>query len=157
MTTTTSTTRTTPTTPVVNGRVIGLAHYASRAVLERILARTGNNFQQLVTLRLVAVEGDPIARGQLTAAVADSLKIEASAAQDTIDELTTANLIEDVPSETSRLRLTDAGRELYERVTTETNEASARIYADIPAEDLATTGRVLALVTERANAELARA
>jgi hypothetical protein len=31
------------------------------------------------------------------------------------------------------------------------------VYAGIPAEDLATAGRVLALVTERANAELAGA
>lgn len=34
---------------------------------------------------------------------------------------------------------------------------SARLCAGIPAEDLATAGRILTLVTERANAELAGA
>ena len=58
-----------------------------------------------------------------------------------------------VPGCTSRR----PARELYEQITAETSEISARIYADIPAEDLATAGRVLTLVTERANAELARA
>lgn len=53
------------------------------------------------------------------------------------------------------MRLTDAGRELYETTTQETAEISARLYAGIPAEDLAVAGRVLTLVTERANAELA--
>jgi hypothetical protein len=32
----------------------------------------------------------------------------------------------------------------------------ARMRGDLPAEDLATAGRVLAIITERANAELAR-
>jgi hypothetical protein len=70
------------TTPTVNGQVIGQAHYATRAVLERVLARTGT--------------------------------IRASV-----------------------------------------SEITARLYADLPADDLAAAGRVLAVVTERANAELA--
>ncbi|MFD9186822.1 MarR family winged helix-turn-helix transcriptional regulator [Streptomyces phaeochromogenes] len=145
----------TPTTPTVNGRVIALAHYAGRAVLERVLARTGNTFYQSVTLRVVAAEDAPVERDKVTAEVTGSLKIEESAVQATIDELVAAKLIEEVPSDGSRLRFTPVGRELYDRVTAETNEISARIYADIPAEDLATAGRVLTLVTERANAELA--
>ncbi|QQM39276.1 MarR family winged helix-turn-helix transcriptional regulator [Streptomyces liliifuscus] len=147
---------TTSTNPTTNGRVIALAHYAGRAVLERVLARTGNTFNQSVTLRVVAVADTPIKRDKVTADVIGSLKIEESAVQTTIDELVAAKLIEEVPSEGSGLRLTPVGRELFERVTAETAEISARIYADIPAEDLATAGRVLTLVTERANAELAR-
>jgi DNA-binding MarR family transcriptional regulator len=144
------------TTPTVNGRVIALAHYAGRAVLERVLARTGNTFYQSVTLRVVAIADSPVERERVVADVTGSLKIEESAVQTTIDELVAAKLVEEVPSEGSRLRLTPVGRELYERVTAETNVISARIYAGIPAEDLATAGRVLDLVTERANAELAR-
>ncbi|MEU9957572.1 MarR family transcriptional regulator [Streptomyces sp. NPDC050982] len=146
----------TPTTPTVNGRVIALAHYAGRAVLERVLTRTGNTFYQSVTLRVVAAEGAPVERDKVAAEVTGSLKIEESAVRTTIDELVAAELVEEVPSDGSRLRFTPAGRELYERVTAETNEISARIYAGIPAEDLATAGRVLTLVNERANAELAR-
>ncbi|MCZ4515399.1 MarR family winged helix-turn-helix transcriptional regulator [Streptomyces sp. ActVer] len=146
----------TPITPTVNGRVIALAHYAGRAVLERVLARTGNTFNQSVTLRVVAIADTPIARDKVAADVTGSLKIEESAVQTTIDELVTAKLVEEDSPDGSGLRLTPVGRELYERVTAETNQISARIYADIPAEDLATAGRVLTLVTERANAELAR-
>ncbi|MFI1479764.1 MarR family winged helix-turn-helix transcriptional regulator [Streptomyces sp. NPDC020747] len=146
----------TPTTPIVNGRVIALAHYAGRAVLERVLTRTGNTFNQSVTLRVVAIADTPIERDEVAADVSGSLKIEESAVRTTIDELVAAKLVEEVPSDGSGLRLTPVGRELFERVTAETGEISARIYADIPAEDLATAGRVLTLVTERANAELAR-
>ncbi|MEU5293022.1 MarR family winged helix-turn-helix transcriptional regulator [Streptomyces umbrinus] len=152
----TTATPTTPTTPTVNGRVIALAHYAGRAVLERVLTRTGNTFNQSVTLRVVAITDAPVARDKVVADVTGSLKIEESAVQTTIDELVAAKLVEETPSEDSGLRLTPVGRDLYDRVTAETNQISARIYADIPAEDLATAGRVLTLVTERANAELAR-
>ncbi|MCX4562973.1 MarR family winged helix-turn-helix transcriptional regulator [Streptomyces phaeochromogenes] len=152
----TTATPTTPTTPTVNGRVIALAHYAGRAVLERVLTRTGNTFNQSVTLRVVAIADAPVARDEVVADVTGSLKIEESAVQTTIDELVAAKLVEEAPSDDSGLRLTPVGRDLYDRVTAETNQISARIYADIPTEDLATAGRVLTLVTERANAELAR-
>ncbi|MGO4749592.1 MarR family transcriptional regulator, partial [Streptomyces sp. 2MCAF27] len=66
-------------------------------------------------------------------------------------------LLEEDPAEVSRVRLTAAGRELHESTSAETAEISARLYAGIPAEDLAVAGRVLALVTERANAELVSA
>ena len=44
------------TTPVApfNGQAIGLAHYASRAALERVLARSGTTFEQSVALRAAA-------------------------------------------------------------------------------------------------------
>ncbi|WP_326758200.1 MarR family winged helix-turn-helix transcriptional regulator [Streptomyces phaeochromogenes] len=152
----TTATPATPTTPTVNGRVIALAHYAGRAVLERVLTRTGNTFNQSVTLRVVAIADAPIARDKVAADVTGSLKIEESAVHTTIDELVAAKLVEEVQPDGSGLRLTPVGRDLYERVTAETNQISARIYADIPTEDLATAGRVLTLVNERANAELAR-
>ncbi len=74
--------------------------------------------------------------------------------QGTIDELIAAGL---VAADASDVRITDAGRALYERITQETSGASARIWGDIPEADLLAAGRVLALVTERANAELAAA
>ncbi|CAM5744595.1 winged helix DNA-binding protein [Streptomyces hirsutus] len=54
----------TTTAPPVDGRVIGLAHYASRAVLE-MRARHGVSFQQSVTLRLVAVAEGPVDHARL--------------------------------------------------------------------------------------------
>ena len=53
-----------------------------------------------------------------------------------------------------QLKLTDSGRAVHCRVRTRLDEITARIF-DFPAEDLATAGRILGIVTERANAVLA--
>ncbi|WNM33197.1 MarR family transcriptional regulator [Streptomyces sp. Li-HN-5-11] len=143
----------TTTTPLVDSRVIGLAHYAARAVLERVLARHGVTFQQSVTLRLASVADGPLERERLTDDVVASLKIAAAEAHDTIEELIAARLL--APEPPSHVRITDTGRELYETSSAETGAIAARIYAGIPTEDRAVAGRVLTLVTERANAELA--
>ncbi|WP_416873327.1 MarR family transcriptional regulator [Kitasatospora sp. SC0581] len=148
---------TAPTAPTaVNGRVIALAHYAARALLEGVLDRHGATFHQSVTLRVVTVAGGSIARDALVRDVTGSLKAEESVVHGVIGELTSAGLLSQDPAEASRLHLTAAGRELYERTTTEAAGITARLYTGIPAEDLAVAGRVLALVTERANAEQAR-
>nr|WSY49677.1 MarR family winged helix-turn-helix transcriptional regulator [Streptomyces sp. NBC_00886] len=143
---------TTATTPRANGRTIALAHYAGRAVLESVLTRHGLVFQQQITLRLVAVADGPVGRDHLVEEVVSALKTDKAAIHTVVDELIRAKLLE---AEASHVRITDTGREMYDRVTTETNVISTRIYADIPTEDLETAGRALALVTERANAELA--
>ncbi|MEV0634764.1 MarR family transcriptional regulator [Streptomyces sp. NPDC050619] len=142
----------TTTTPAVNGRVIALAHYAGRAVLETVLARYGMTFQQSVTLRPVAIADAPIERDGLVEQVTDALKVEAAEVRDVIEELTAKGL---VASDGPNVLVTDAGRDMYAESSAETGKISARIYAGLSLEDLATTGRVLALVTERANAELA--
>ncbi len=141
------------TTPPLNPRVIALAHYASRALLENVLDRHGATFQQSVTLRLVAVADEPVEREQLVGGVVGALKIDAVDAHRVVDELiTTGALAAQGPS---LVRITDAGRELYERTSAETAPITARVYAGIPAEDLAVAGRVLSLITERADAEFA--
>ncbi|MDT0467774.1 MarR family transcriptional regulator [Streptomyces gibsoniae] len=147
----------TTTAPQLNGRVIALAHYSARALLEGVLDRHGATFHQSVTLRAVVVTGGSVGRDQLVGDVTGSLKTDESVVRGVIEELTAEKLLEEEPAEASRIRLTDAGRELYESTTAETAEISSRLYAGIPAEDLAVAGRVLALITERANAELADA
>ncbi|WP_369230398.1 MarR family winged helix-turn-helix transcriptional regulator [Streptomyces sp. R21] len=143
------------TTPPVNGQVIGLAHYASRALLEAVLARTGTTFNQSVTLRAVSDNGGTVERDWLVQRVAGALKITESTATETVDETTELKLL-DAPT-AGQVTLTESGRELFEAIQAGGREIAARLYAGIPAEDLAVAGRVLALVTERANAELADA
>ncbi|MEV7886818.1 MarR family transcriptional regulator [Streptomyces sp. NPDC002817] len=143
----------TTTTPLLNPRVIALAHYAARGVLERVLARHGATFQQSVTLRVVAVADGPVERGRVVDGVVGSLKIAAAEAHTVVDELIAAELL--APLEPSRVRITDAGRELYDRTSAETAPITARIYDGIPTEDLAVAGRVLSLVADRADTELA--
>ncbi|MFJ2395940.1 MarR family winged helix-turn-helix transcriptional regulator [Streptomyces sp. NPDC087843] len=145
----------TTTTPPVNGQVIGLAHYASRAVLETLLARTGTTFNQSVALRVVSDQGGAVERARLVAGLTGALKIEEAMARRTVDEMTARGLLAEPTA--GQVSLTEHGGELYERIRTGGNEIAARIYAGIPAEDLATAGRVLALVTQRADAELAGA
>lgn len=141
------------TTPVLNPRVIALAHYASRALLEHALARHGATFQQSVTLRLVALAEEPVERDHVVDGVVGALKTDRSQAHSVIDELTGAGLV--APQGPSQVRITDAGQQLYDRTTAETAPITARVYAGIPTEDLAAAGRVLTLITERADAELA--
>ncbi|MFF5308001.1 MarR family transcriptional regulator [Streptomyces massasporeus] len=142
----------TTTTPLVNPRDIALAHYAGRAVLETVLARHGITFQQSVTLRLAAVADGPVGREQLVDGVTDALKIDAAEVHDVVAELIAAQLL--TPDGAPDVRITDAGRELYATTSGETAPITARIYDGIPAQDLAVTGRVLRLITERAGAEL---
>ncbi|MGW3664384.1 MarR family winged helix-turn-helix transcriptional regulator [Streptomyces sp. NPDC005141] len=141
--------------PPVNGQVIGLAHYASRAALERVLARSGTTFEQSVALRAVSDNGGTVERDRLVARLTGALKIEEPAARRTVDAMTALKLLEEPTTE--QVSLTDGGRELFESIRTAGNEIAARLYAGIPAEDLAAAGRVLTLVTERADAELAEA
>lgn len=140
-------------TPPVNPRIIALAHYAGRALLENVLARHGVTFQQSVTLRLTATAEGAVERDGLAGGVAGSLKIDHAEADGVVDELIAAGLL--VPEEPSRVRITDAGRKLFETTSAETAPITARIYAGIPAGDLAAAGRVLTLIHERAEAELA--
>ncbi|MEU8645141.1 MarR family transcriptional regulator [Streptomyces sp. NPDC048674] len=145
----------TPAALPVNGQVIGLAHYASRAALERVLARSGTSFNRSVALRAVSDNGGTVERAWLVGRLTGALKIEESVARATVEEMTADDLLAEPCA--GQVSLTDAGRELFDSIRTAGNAIAARLYAGIPAEDLAAAGRVLTLVTERADAELAEA
>lgn len=141
----------TATAPILNARVIALAHHAARALAEGALTRHGVTFHQSVTLRTIAAAGGTLAHRDLVAEVTDALKTSEPLIDGVIGELTAAKLLH---RQASALSLTAAGRDLYEATASETAAIAARLYADIPAEDLAVAGRVLTLITARANAEL---
>ncbi|WNI20955.1 hypothetical protein [Streptomyces sp. ITFR-16] len=146
---------TAPLAPPVNGQIIGQAHYATRAVLERILAGTGTTFLQSVALNAVAGGEGTVERNALVARMTGTLKIDASAAETTVSELTSAGLLAEEGEAPSLLSLTEAGAELQRTHSTGLAGITAALYADLPAEDLAAAGRVLTEVTARANAVLA--
>jgi DNA-binding MarR family transcriptional regulator len=147
-----TTTESTPSTPVANARDLALAHYAARGVLENVLARHGATFQQQVALRAAITSDAPQTPDDLLAQVQHSLKADPADIRATLDELRAKQLL---VADGEHLCPTDAGRELLAAVAAEITPISARIWGEIPAEDLAAAGRVLASVTERANAELA--
>ncbi|MER5226499.1 MarR family transcriptional regulator [Streptomyces flaveus] len=142
----------TTTAPVANARDLALAHYAARGVLEHVLARHGATFQQQIALRAAITSDAPQTPDDLVTQVRDSLKADPADIRATLDELLAKQLL---VADGAHLRPTDAGRELIATVGAEVAPISARIWGGIPTEDLAAAGRVLALVTERANAELA--
>ncbi|AKJ08583.1 hypothetical protein ABB07_00510 [Streptomyces incarnatus] len=147
MTTTASTTA-----PVADARTLGLAHYAARGVLEHVLARHGITFQQQVVLRAAVTADAPQTPDALITQGQGSLKADPADIRATLDELLARQLLN---ADGAHLRPTDAGRGLLAAVGAQTAPVTARIWGGIPAEDLAAAGRVLALVTERANTELA--
>ena len=55
------------------------------------------------------------------------------------------------------MRLTATGTEVFGQIRAAVTEVTQRLWGDLPAQDLATAGRVLSIITERADAELARA
>ncbi|MFC8589810.1 MarR family transcriptional regulator [Streptomyces atroolivaceus] len=146
------TTAASTTAPPADARVLGLAHYAARGVLEHALARHGATFQQQIALRAAVTADAPQTADDLITQVRGFLKADPAGIRVTLDELLAEQLLVE---DGAHLRPTAAGRELLAAVAEETAPVSTRIWGGIPAEDLAAAGRVLALVTERADAELA--
>jgi hypothetical protein len=52
--------------------------------------------------------------------------------------------------------VTGAGRQRHSRISAATAQVIRRLWDGLPAADLAIAGRMLVILTERANAELAR-
>ncbi|WP_446214866.1 MarR family winged helix-turn-helix transcriptional regulator [Micromonospora sp. IBHARD004] len=141
----------------LTGQVIGQAHHATRAVLERELAGIGITFPQSVALNAVAAEGGVVERTALVGRMTGGLKVDESAVRTTLAELTDAGLLRTLPAGGSGLALTDAGRARQRQVADAVAGIVARLYADIPAAELEVAGRVLTLLKQRADAELAMA
>ncbi|MEU5949112.1 hypothetical protein ABZ793_26620 [Micromonospora sp. NPDC047465] len=136
----------------VNGQIIGQAHYATRALLERELARLGITFHQSLALNAAAAEGGAVVRAHLVGRMTGALKVDQAVVLAVVDELVAGGLLR---AGGSGLALTDAGREVRRRVADAVAGVTARLYGDVPAPDLAVAGRVLTLVKQRADAELA--
>jgi hypothetical protein len=137
--------------PPLNTQVIGQAESALGALLEPLLAGAGISFQQWLVLTVTAASGGRADRGQLVARISGARKVDPTTVESAIDELAAAGLA----TATGPLALTDAGQKVYERVRGAIDELNAELFA-FPPDDLATAGRVLSIVTARANAVLAR-
>lgn len=140
------------TTPTVNGQVIGMAHYATRAVAERLLP-PGTTFFQALALNAAEATGGTVERRALTERLTGAVKLGVPAAEATVADLTSAGLLEERPGDL--LALTAAGDALIQSYKAGVARIAAGLYGDLPAEDLAVAGRVLAEVTARADAMLA--
>jgi DNA-binding MarR family transcriptional regulator len=133
---------------------IGRTERALGALMDLVLADTGGTFHQWLALNFTAVNGESVARAQLSATVANAVRIDESTADAVITELLDEGLLEAVSG--SFVAFTDSGRERYARIRATIDQTTAPLYADLPPGDLATARRVLTTISERADIQLAR-
>ena len=141
--------------PALTPRVIGQAEKTMNAILARLLEGTGLTEPQWVILTLAATSNGAAGRDQFARTVAGALKISDADAQARIGAMIAAQQLQ-ITSEGSTVTVTDAALRLHSRIGAATARIVEQLWGDLPAEDLATAGRILAIITERANAELAR-
>jgi len=141
--------------PALSTRVIGQAEKTLGAILDRQLAGTGLTEPQWVILTLAVTSGGTAGRDQFTRMVAGALKISETEARARVGDMAAAQLLQ-ITGEVPAVTATGAARELHSRISAAITQITQRLWGDLPAGDLATAGRVLAIITERANAELAR-
>ena len=141
--------------PVLTPRVIGQAEKTLNAILARLLEGTGLTEPEWVILTLAATSGEPAARDQFTRMVAGALKISEADAQARIADMVAAQWLH-ITGAGSAVTVTGAAQQLHSQIREAIAGITQRLWGDLPADDLATAGRVLTIITERANAELAR-
>ncbi len=139
--------------PALSPQVIGQAEKTLNAILDRLLPGTGLTEPLWVTLTLTAASDGTLSRDQLAARVAGAVAVSETEAHARIAKLADARLLE-VPAG-KPVRLTGAGRQLHGQIRAAVTQVTQRLWADLPAGDLAIAGRVLSIITARATAELA--
>lgn len=135
-------------------QILGQTEKALGAILDRQLAGTGLSEPQWVTLSLAVLTGRPVAADEFTSRTAGVMKVDLGAARAHVDALIEHGLAQVNENE---FTLTEAGRELHARVRGNIAGITERLWGDLAPADLATAGRVLGIVLDRANAELAAA
>ena len=139
------------TAPTLNGQVIGQAHYATRALLERAIGPLGVSFGQVLALNVLA--DGPVERGHLVHRITSTLKVDEPDVHEVIAGLVDADLAQ-VDEPAPRV-LTDTGHATQRGIADAVAGITDRLYGDIPADDASAAARVLTLITHRANTELA--
>ncbi|UBU14868.1 MarR family winged helix-turn-helix transcriptional regulator [Nonomuraea gerenzanensis] len=133
--------------------LVGQTEKALNAILDRQLAGTGITEPQWVTLTLTVVGGGSIDRAELIHRVSGATQFSQASVAERIAELSAAGFLRDGGD--GSVQVTDEGRERWTRVRAAIGPITQELWGDLPAEDLATAGRVLSTVLARANAVLA--
>src|SRR4051812_6364419 len=120
----------------LNGQIIGQAERATRTLLELHLRDSGLAFELWVAVNQVhsGVGG----REALVARLVRGLKIDDETARAAVDGVIDAGLVAVAEEE---LILTAEGLHRYAVVSGEIASITARLYGDVPSEDLAVAGR----------------
>ena len=136
-------------------QVLGETEKALNAILIRELDAAGLTEHQWITLQLTVAAGGSLALEQLMGRLAGALKRGTVEARARVDELMAAGLL--APRAGDSVALTEAGREIHGGIRRVVGEVTDRLWGDLPRADLDTTGRTLATILKRANAEFSSA
>lgn len=139
--------------PPVNTQVIGKAESALGAILDPILTKTRTSFPQWLVLTVLAGNGGDSELGRLVAQIASARKVEDEVVLAAVHELTADGLVKESGG---IIAMTESGRARQGQVRGRIAEITGRLFDDFAPKDLEAAGRVLTIITERANAELAR-
>lgn len=142
--------------PTFGTQLIGQTEKALNAILGRQLAGTDLTEPQWVTLTIAVMSNGTIGHAQLRNHAAGAIKVSEVQAQELIDELVAQQMLQMPQDDDSPITVTDAGSKLHRQIRTAVTEITQRLWGDLPADDLATAGRVLGTVLQRANSELTR-
>jgi hypothetical protein len=143
-----------PDYPPLSTRLMGETESALGALLAPLLAEAELTFLQWVVLSLTTADGASspgIGRDQLVDRITNVRKVDAAAVSAAISELENAAAL---VTTGGQVTLTDVGQARYDQVRTRVDEITDYVF-DLPADDLATAGRVLATITARADTVLA--
>jgi DNA-binding MarR family transcriptional regulator len=135
-------------------QLVGQTEKTLNAILDRLLDGAVSE-TQWVALVLIAGSGGTADRDEFTSRVAHALKTDRQAAAHLVGELAAKGLVLTGPEAGSAVTLTDAGQQLLGRVREQTSDVTARLWGDLPQQDLDVVGRVLRTILERAEADLA--
>jgi len=141
--------------PALTGQAIGEAAKATNAVLETLLAEVRTSFLSWVALNVLTTAGPVMPQDALVQRMSGGLSIGAEPVLTTLDELEVARLVTRSDDADAAVELTADGLALHRRIRAGIDQITERLYGDLPRDDLASTGRILATVTQRANAVLA--
>jgi DNA-binding MarR family transcriptional regulator len=144
-----------PTGPSLNPQIIGQTEKALRALLERTLAGAGLAYRHWVVLSVIAGSEAPADENELAVRVEGVLKVDDATAPGVIADLHAREVVEPTPDDRSHIRLTDAGHVLHRDVRAAIGPIVNGLFHEIPNDDLRTAGKVLKLITERADKVLA--
>jgi DNA-binding MarR family transcriptional regulator len=140
--------------PILDPRILGRAETAYRALLDAVLGEAGATHQQWIALNISTLSPTELDRDRLVARLAIATKVDRPSAGAVVAELLAAELLVVLPGGCCPVRATAEGLELQRRIRAVFDEAIARLYLGIPAEDLTVSSRTLIEITARIDAEL---
>jgi len=143
--------------PLFNAQLLGRTEKTLNAILGQLLAGSSVTEAHWVALSLAVSNDGEIGRDVYTGLVAGALRVSEAAAGAQVSDLAAARLLNLPASDTEPIAVTESGRQFYQQIRAATGEITQRMWGDMPAIDLETTGRVLSTILGRADAYLASA